>query len=147
MLEVSRKVSSLLTSLRHPLPGLIKWPHERSPIDWTTMHNETVPVGWVTCLLKLTPQIETLCHKGAKNIVITLSLSLFFSLALFPFSFLILGARTPCDGQPGSEYWLRTWILEPCLLYLHHSTSAQQIAAPTLQQSEHHLAFIKPFTR
>lgn len=74
-----RKVSSFIVPVRHPLPVLIKWPCT----EWTTIHNETIPIGWMTDLLKITLQVETLYHKGAKHLYYTGESMLFFFTFFF----------------------------------------------------------------
>ena len=46
---VSRKFSLYIMSVSRPLPLLIKWSYDR---QWTTIHDETMPIGWKTALLK-----------------------------------------------------------------------------------------------
>lgn len=46
--------------------------------EWTTVHTETVPTGWMTDLLQITLQVETLYHKGAKHLYYAGESRLFF---------------------------------------------------------------------
>lgn len=95
---VSRKFSLYVMSVSCPLPLLIKWPYDR---QWTTIHDETMPIGWKTALLKITPPGETLQHRKAKGKAHCYHSRVFFlellpsSLVFFPMS--ISRVKSPCN--------------------------------------------------